>query len=398
MTKDTSNAVAVRQSEPLTLEQQNAASADVVKLITRGDLSKLTPEQLVQVYIARCDALGLDARAQPFEVISFRGQTKLYPKKEAAEQLRKLNGISTTITEETVTPEGILRVRIRGVDREGREDEEVAALFIKGLQGEDLANAYMKVITKAKRRITLSMCGLGSIADVDEDDPRILRRQAVDVDANSIVEVDDEVTDADRMQAQLDREAKQEKRAHAAALKRFHAAGADVGLDHEGCRKFAQQHFPMIESLTELLAADLSVLADAVKDAVKHEHSPNDSLMSASSAAEIVNAETGEIDPQPETEAQILEVEGLPLDNEPDAAALDWIKAAQSLKDLTQVGLKIATNVLGTERVREAFGERQRELKAREEQSQPQQQPVQSGVPSFPGSVVGSAGNDRYSS
>jgi hypothetical protein len=386
MTKDTSNAVAVRQNEPLTLEQQNAASSEVVKLITRGDLSKLTPEQLVQVYIARCDALGLDARAQPFEVISFRGQTKLYPKKEAAEQLRKLNGISTTITEETVTPDGILRVRIRGVDREGREDEEVAALFIKGLQGEDLANAYMKVITKAKRRITLSMCGLGSMADVDEDDPRILRRQALDVDtarlsdADSIIEVDDESTHANAMPTQIEREAKQEKRAHAAALKRFHAAGAEVGLDHEACRKFAQQHYPRIESLTELQAADLSVLADTVKDAAAHNDSPT---------AEVIDAETGEIDPQQESEAQILETEGLLLEREPDEDALDWIRGAQSSKDLTQVGLKIAGKTLGTERVREAFRAKQRELKELEEQEQ---------QPSFATGVAGAAGSDRYTS
>jgi hypothetical protein len=64
MTKDTSNAVAVRQNEPLTLEQQNAASSEVVKLITRGDLSKLTPDQLVQVY---SDQLSWPDEALPQE-------------------------------------------------------------------------------------------------------------------------------------------------------------------------------------------------------------------------------------------------------------------------------------------------------------------------------------------
>jgi hypothetical protein len=173
-------ALATRQEhETARLAQQNQSNAEVVALVTKGDLSKLSNEELVRVYIARCDALGLDVRATPFELINFKGKTQLYPKKEAAEQLRRINGISTKIVEEVITEQGILRVRIEGRDKLGREDEEVAALFVKGMSGQDLADAMMKVITKAKRRLTLSMCGLGQMADIDDDDPRILRRQAL---------------------------------------------------------------------------------------------------------------------------------------------------------------------------------------------------------------------------
>jgi len=37
----------------------------------------------------------------------------------------------------------------------------LGALSLKGLNAEDRANAIMKAETKAKRRVTLSICGLG---------------------------------------------------------------------------------------------------------------------------------------------------------------------------------------------------------------------------------------------
>lgn len=256
-----SNEIAVRNDLSQALEAQNRQNADVVALVTKGDLSKLSSEELVRVYIARCDALGLDVRATPFEVINFKGKTVLYPTKEAAEQLRRLNGISTTVVEESYNEStGIMRVRIRGVDRNGREDEEIAAIFTKGMQGIDLANAYMKCITKAKRRLTLSMCGLGQMSDVDDDDPRILRRQALDLETGEIVEVEDDET----LNEKYEREQKE-------ALARFHAAAADVGLDHDAAREYARRHHRGIESLTELDGRQLQALADIVKDEIRHE-------------------------------------------------------------------------------------------------------------------------------
>lgn len=280
------NTVAIRQNDGVSLAQQNQANADVVALVTKGDLSKLTSEELVRVYIARCDALGLDVRATPFEVISFKGKTTLYPKKECAEQLRRINGISEKIVSETFEND-ILTVRIRGTDREGREDEEIAALFIGGLRGQELADARMKVVTKAKRRLTLSMCGLGSMAEVDEDDPRILRRRELDLETGEIIEVVDEA---------LDDEIEAKERAD--ALRRYHAAGKDAGLDHDQLRSFAKTHYPTIESLADLDAISLTMLADVVKDAVKN----------ADATTSLIGDETSYNE---ETYAQILDAKSL---------------------------------------------------------------------------------------
>jgi len=51
----------------------------------------------------------------------------------------------------------------------GRSDESTGAVPIARLQGENLANALMKAETKAKRRVTLSICGL-SVLDESELD------------------------------------------------------------------------------------------------------------------------------------------------------------------------------------------------------------------------------------
>ena len=52
----------------------------------------------------------------------------------------------------------------------------MGVVSIAGLKGEALANAMMKAETKAKRRATLSICGLGWMDEVEA-----LDRQAVEV-------------------------------------------------------------------------------------------------------------------------------------------------------------------------------------------------------------------------
>lgn len=49
----------------------------------------------------------------------------------------------------------------------GRQDESIGAVPIAALKGEALANAMMKCETKAKRRVTLSICGLGMLDETE---------------------------------------------------------------------------------------------------------------------------------------------------------------------------------------------------------------------------------------
>lgn len=136
------------------------APPEIDKLLVLGDLSKLTPEQKANYYMTVCRSMGLNPYTKPFGYLSLNGALQLYAKKDAAEQLRGSRGISiTSLTGEVV--DDLYVVTCRGRDRTGREDQATGAVVIGNLKGEAKANALMKAETKAKRRFTLSICGLG---------------------------------------------------------------------------------------------------------------------------------------------------------------------------------------------------------------------------------------------
>jgi hypothetical protein len=54
-------------------------------------------------------------------------------------------------------------VTARATTPDGRTDESIGAVPILNLKGENLANALMKGETKAKRRVTLAICGLAML-------------------------------------------------------------------------------------------------------------------------------------------------------------------------------------------------------------------------------------------
>jgi hypothetical protein len=57
---------------------------------------------------------------------------------------------------------------VRARTKDGREDEDIGAVVLPA-SGDSRANALMKAITKAKRRVTLSICGLGQTDESELD-------------------------------------------------------------------------------------------------------------------------------------------------------------------------------------------------------------------------------------
>ena len=135
-------------------------------LISGGDCSKLTPAQQTAYYVARCEAAGLDPRAQPFAFMTLNGKRVLYALKAASDQLAAKHGVRMTIVSQ-VTEDGIRIVTVHAEAKDGRQTEEIGALPIKGLTGDAMANALMKTVTKAKRRAVLSLCGLGMLDETE---------------------------------------------------------------------------------------------------------------------------------------------------------------------------------------------------------------------------------------
>lgn len=128
--------------------------------IIEGDLSVLTPGERVVYYNRVCDALGLLGTTKPFGFIVLNKKLTLYAMKGCTDQLRKIHGVSLAINSIAIE-DGICVVSVSATDTTGRSDTDIGAVVCGHLKGEDLANAKMRAVTKAKRRVTLSLCGLG---------------------------------------------------------------------------------------------------------------------------------------------------------------------------------------------------------------------------------------------
>lgn len=154
-------------------------SAIMERVLLAGDLSKLTPADRLFYYQKVCESVGLNPLTRPFDYLNLNSKLVLYAKRDATDQLRKIHNVSVTIAgRETI--EGVHIVTARAKDRTGREDEATGAVTIQGLKGDALANALMKAETKAKRRVTLSICGLGLLDETEIDDARASAAPAIE--------------------------------------------------------------------------------------------------------------------------------------------------------------------------------------------------------------------------
>jgi hypothetical protein len=132
-----------------------------------GDLSKLTTQQRVEYYAKTCESLGLNPLTRPMRFLSLNGQIQLYFTRDGTDQLRKAQGITLHVVDKLIEA-GLFTVTVRARAKDGREDEDIGAVVLPQ-SGESRANALMKAMTKAKRRVTLSICGLGQTDESELD-------------------------------------------------------------------------------------------------------------------------------------------------------------------------------------------------------------------------------------
>lgn len=150
-------------------EQAPTASA-IEAVLIKGDLSKLTETQRTDYYMRLCQSIGLNPMTQPFQYLTLNGKLVLYARRDCADQLRKINGISIEIVSQDKV-DGLLSIHVRAKDRDGRQDEDLGVVaFPDTLKGDPAANAILKAVTKAKRRVTLSLSGLGFLDETEVSD------------------------------------------------------------------------------------------------------------------------------------------------------------------------------------------------------------------------------------
>jgi hypothetical protein len=143
-------------------------AALVERVLLHGDLRQLTPGQKVAYYRAVCESVGLNPLTQPFQYLTLSGKEILYARRDATEQLRKLHAVSIQIMAREVMGDCYV-VTARATLPNGRQDENIGAVPIANVNGEARANAMMKAETKAKRRVTLAICGLGMLDETEVD-------------------------------------------------------------------------------------------------------------------------------------------------------------------------------------------------------------------------------------
>lgn len=154
-------------------------AADIMEsVLMAGDLGKMSAADRVTYYNTLCHSLGLNPLTRPFDYITLNGKLTLYAKRDCADQLRRARKVSVEIISQGMA-DGLYSVHVRASDVDGRHDEDLGVVSLPDTtKGEIRANLILKAITKAKRRVTLSICGLGFLDETEVEDIPGARRGA----------------------------------------------------------------------------------------------------------------------------------------------------------------------------------------------------------------------------
>ncbi len=154
-------------------EQGSGLATDDIEAIeakvsmSGGDLYILEPHERVRYYRHLCAKLGLDPAFAPIQFVELDGKLRPYVNRAGAEMLRAKHGVSTAILKSEIQG-NLFVVLVRATTPDGRSEESVAVADLRDKRGNDLGNACLFAETKAKRRATLSLLGLGYFLDETE--------------------------------------------------------------------------------------------------------------------------------------------------------------------------------------------------------------------------------------
>jgi hypothetical protein len=159
-------------------------SEQIENILIIGDLKNLTAEQRVEYAKAFAKSLGINILTRPFDYILFREydnspeRLELYLNAKGAAQLRKIHRISIIPGSlKRVIQDEHCMVSVDVRDGWGSTDSATGSVslfkFKDGRKipfaGREWDNAIMKSETKAKRRATLSICGLAMLDESQLD-------------------------------------------------------------------------------------------------------------------------------------------------------------------------------------------------------------------------------------
>ena len=162
-------------------------SGNLERVLIQGDLSGLSEQERMSFYGNVCKSLGLNPLTLPLAFLKLSGRLILYAKKDCTDQLRKLHGVSI-VALETSSQDGLFIATAKAHDKHGRSDSDMGFAAVGGLKGENLGNAMLKAVTKAKRRATLSICGLGMLDETEVEDITVKDKAVIEPSGLSLPE------------------------------------------------------------------------------------------------------------------------------------------------------------------------------------------------------------------
>ncbi len=164
--------------------KENVDKSDLevlTNVISKGDISKLTPKEQAEFLHRMATSQGLDPFSQPYELIKGQdGKKKPYPTKSAAYGLKRKQKVSLKLIYmgpychikqrpqddgydfgEQVSSDTFLVV-LEARTPEGVVDYDIGVGYVGKNTGQALETLFLKTMTKAKRRLFLSSCGVGT--------------------------------------------------------------------------------------------------------------------------------------------------------------------------------------------------------------------------------------------
>src|SRR5258707_1713842 len=176
----------IQKSDRADIQMDEQTTGRVVEsLVLRGDISALTPEERSRYYVQLCKSLGLSPAALPFTPLRLNGQEILYASRTATDQLTAIHRLTREIVDgpKVIDLAGMKLVYAvcKATHPNARSETAVATVPLT-----DPVNVLMKCETKAKRRATLSILGLGMLDETEvetilsgvKSQPRISEEEA----------------------------------------------------------------------------------------------------------------------------------------------------------------------------------------------------------------------------
>lgn len=162
-----------QSSLALLSQETQIQSGALYEIVVNNDWSKMSAVSRVEAVSQICRLLKLSPLTKPIEFLTLNGKMIPYIKSSATDQIRKNENI-TIQTDKGEFMGTVFIVTATATAPNGRQDRSRGVVSLMGkdgrpIQGEALANALMKAETKAKRRVTLSICGLGLLDESEVD-------------------------------------------------------------------------------------------------------------------------------------------------------------------------------------------------------------------------------------